>query len=106
MFHSDEDRGLAFVAGSIIALLLAILGQWAVAGAFGAVLLYAGVGLNVITTVLAPRIPKHSYAVPGGPLLLSCFFALCVGCIAFGWWGILYVFAGVAGFLLSHATRR
>jgi uncharacterized membrane protein len=107
MFNSEGQRSAFYFAVALAAICLAVLGQFALGGLLGSIVLGVAVLANVVTVLFGAQVPRSLY--DGGMklfALLSVVVSLVVGVIAFGWWGILYGVASIIGHLLSGAIRR
>lgn len=107
MFRTDGSRLLRFLGLSLLALLLAVIGQWAFGGIIGGITLALAIGANVAGSACAPRIQRYPDPVPTlifGAIALVA--ALIVGIITFGWWGLAYVVAAAVVYVFSAATNN
>jgi hypothetical protein len=106
MFINEDSRWTAFLAMSLLAVLLAVVGQWAFTGLLGGALLCCAVGVNFITTCGAPQVPSRFYGPVTLVLGIICFVtALVVGLVVLGWWGIAFAVGAVVVYMLAAAAR-
>lgn len=104
MLRNNESRFAFYAFLLLTAVLLAVVGQWALAGIFGSVVLGAAILTHVVATLFAPRVIH--YGPPAADLVmcgLAIVAGLVVGGITFGWWGIAYAVGALAGYLFSKA---
>ncbi len=85
MLRHTESRVLFFASMMLASLLLVVLGNWAIPGILGSLMVGIAILPNAATVLYAPFIPKNFY----GNEFLFLFIAIGVlsfvfGCIAFG----------------------
>lgn len=104
MLRTNESRFAFYGFLLLTSVVLALLGRWGLSGLFGTLVLGSAVVVNVFGTLFAPHVPSwpdtRDHVVLCG---LSVFVALVLGCITFGWWGLVYGLGAVAGYLLSSS---